>query len=282
MKNLPVYIFWLGTFVATAHGYDGLYAVPTEKVDWDFCGLDDSDQCPPTISIEQAACEAPLIVNGRVLQAVNGETREDTVVQIQVDYRSEFFGSTDRNSIQKWGAGLENDEDGSIFTNSSGFFTTWIVASFNDTPTDLAPAGFGSTPCGTRSPNSQEELFFFLQPLPENEGKRVAFLEDGVSLNVNFSLSTSILQTGMAEVNSATYDFVSSGAFNDENILDGNCEVVYCCYNPGCGRCASVLKDVEGQFSCDSTYAPKSSAVQFSGSIFLIWGISSVIAAIMG
>lgn len=239
------------------------FSVPTEEEDWDLCGLEYTPQCPPTITIEQAACEAPLVVNGRVLQAVNGETREDTVVQIQVDYRSEFFGSTNKRTIQKWGAGLENDQEGSVFSNSSGFFTTWITG-FNNTPTDLAPAGFGTTPCGTRSPRSQETLFFFLEGLPENEGKKVEFVDNGNgALNVNFTLSTSVLQTGILEDNSDTYALVEQGAFNDDNRLEGNCEVVYCCYHRECDRCASVLAEVSGEFSCDSTMAPPNSGGQF-------------------
>ncbi len=282
MRFLAAIIVWLCASLGSAQKSDGLFAVPTSNEDWDFCGLDYSEQCPPTISIEQAACEAPLVVNGRVLQTINGETREDTVVQIQVDYRSEFFGSIDRATIQKWGAGLENDAEGSIFTNSSGFFTTWITAGFNNTPTDLAPAGFGTTPCGTRSPQSQESLFFFLQALPENEGKVVQFLENGAELNVNFSLSTSVLQTGIVEDNADTYALVEAGAFNDANLLEGNCEVVYCCYNRGCSQCASVLKEVEGQFSCDATFAPESSATLLAGRVILILGVSIVFAVFFG
>lgn len=254
------------------------FPVPTTKEDWDFCGLDYEPQCPPTITVEQAACEAPLVLLGRVLQSVNGETREDTVVQIQVDYRSEAFGSTTKTSIQKWGAGLDNQSEDSIFSNSSGFFTTWITAGFNNTPTDLAPAGFGTTPCGTRSPQSQETLYFFLEALPENEGKKVEFVENGNgALNVNFSLSTTMLQSGMVDDNADTYDLVEQGAFNAER-LNGNCEVVYCCYNPGCGTCASVLAEVQGEFSCDSTMAPSGGHSMGEGAIIqiLMIGFSTV------
>lgn len=236
------------------------YAVPTEEVHWDECLLQYTEQCHPTISIEQAACEAPLVVNGRVLQAVNGETRLDTVVQIQVDYRSEFFGSMDRKTIQKWGGGLENDEDGSVFTNSSGFFTTW-VSGFNNTPTDLAPAGWGTTPCGTRPPQSQETLFFFLKGLPENEGKKVQFEADGVSLNVNFTLAVSMLQSGHVEDNDDTYRLVDAGTFASENLLaeKGTCEAVYCCYNRDCPKCAAILEEVKDKFQCTDTFTDEAS-----------------------
>jgi hypothetical protein len=242
------------------------YAVPTEQVDWDECALEYTQQCPPTISIEQAACEAPLVVNGRVLQAVNGETKLDTVVQIQVEYRSEFFGSIDRKTIQKWGAGLENDEGGSVFTNSSGFFTTW-VSGFNNTPTDLAPAGYGTTPCGTRAPRSQESLFFFLKGLPENEGKKVEFEDDGVSLNVNFTLAVSMLQSGHVEDNTDTYRLVDAGAFGDDNLLagEGMCEAVYCCYNRDCPKCAAILEQVKEKFQCADTFTEDSSANRVFG-----------------
>lgn len=273
----------LSSVVVASHGNaedHDFYSVVTQKADWDECMLEYTPNCPPTITIEQAACEAPLVVNGRVLQAVNGETREDTVVQIQVDYLSEFFGSIDRRTIQKWGAGLENDADGSIF-NASGFFTTWITSGFNNTPTDLAPAGFGTTPCGTRSPQSQETLFFFLQGLPENEGKKVEFLDEKGTLNVNFSLSTSILQTGMVEDTADTYELVAAGAFNDDNRLNGNCEVVYCCYNRDCGKCDSILAEVQGEFACKATFAPpggspRPASVMMAGLLIILGLLSSM------
>lgn len=260
--------------LVSAQSGETLFAIPSTAEEWDFCGLDYTELCPPTISIEQAACEASLIVNGRVLQTVNGETREDTVVQIQVDYRSEFFGSIDRKTIQKWGAGLNNTDDTSVFANSSGFFTTWVTAGFNNTPTDFAPVGVGSTPCGTSSPQSQETMFFFLQALPENEGKKVEILQDG-TLNVNFSLSTTVLQTGVVEDTEESFDLVSAGAFSDDNHLKGNCEVVYCCYNPACDRCPSILQEVEAEFTCDSTYAPESAASM------LTWSLSLVVSTLL-
>lgn len=250
-------------FVPLASGQsdETLYAIPTTTADWDFCGLEYSEKCPATISIEQSACEAPLIVNGRVLQSVNGQTTEDTAVQIQVDYRSEYFGSIDRKSVQKWGAGLNNTEG--VFANSSGFFTTWVTG-FNDTPTDLAPVGVGSTPCGTRSPQSGETWFFFLQALPENEGKQVEIMDDG-SLNVNFSLSTSELQSGVVQDTAEIYSLIEAGSFSDFVQLNGNCEPVYCCYNPSCEKCAGVLEKVKADFTCDSTYAPKGGTTQSTG-----------------
>ena len=138
MRLLSASVCLFVALVAAEDSFESLFAIPSTEEEWDFCGLEYTEQCPPTISIEQSACEAPLIVNGRVLQTVSGETREDTMVQIQVDYRSEYFGSIDRNSIQKWGAGLNNTDDNSVFANQSGFFTTWITVGFNDTPTDFS------------------------------------------------------------------------------------------------------------------------------------------------
>jgi hypothetical protein len=289
MRSLSILLFLRALGAAMVAANNDYFAVPTDQAGWDECGLDYTARCPPTMTIEQAACEAPLVVNGRVLQAVNGETREDTVVQIQVNYLSELYasGGVDRRTVQKWGAGLENEdaEDGTLF-NTSGFFTTWITAGFNNTPTDLAPAGFGTTPCGTRSPRSQETLFFFLQALPENQGKKIEFADDRGALNVNFTLSTSILQTGMVEANADTYQFVAQGAFNDDNRLDGNCEVVYCCYNQDCGRCASVLAQVSDDFQCrDTLVPPDGSPSLVRGSTMaslLVLGLASAISVMMG
>jgi len=253
------------------------YAVPTEEVHWDECLLEYTEQCSPTISIEQAACEAPLIMYGRVLQSINGETRLDSIAQIQVDYRSEFFG-TDRKGIQKWGAGLENNVDDSMFKNSSGFFTTW-VSGFNNTPTDLAPAGWGTTPCGTRPPKSQETLYFFLKGLPENEGKKVAYEEDGVALNVNFTLAVSMLQSGHVEVNDDTFRLIEMGSFGDNLLLDGDgvCEAVYCCYNRDCPRCVSVLEEVKDKFQCTDTFTDDKSRANRAFDVSAVGSIGAII-----
>jgi len=255
LRPLSVLVACLGAVLA-APG-DMYVAVPTDQTDWNFCGLDYTAQCPPTIPIEQSACEAPLVLNGVVLQVVIGSTPEDIAVQIQVDFLSYVCGSTSRKTVQKWGAGLQNDKPSSPFYNSSGLFTTWITQGFNNTPTAVAPNGYDTTPCSTRSPQLQQNFFFFLQSLPENAGKTVAFVPDGSgALNVNFSLSTTMLQSGLVPDTPENYDLVAQGAFGENQNLTGSCEAIYCCYNKGCAKCSSVLSAVKSSFSCHSTLAP--------------------------
>lgn len=180
------------------------------------------------------------------------------MVQIHVDYRSLFFDEP-RETIPKWGAGLENTVETSVFFNSSGFFTTW-VSGFNDTATDLAPAGVGSTPCGTRSPNSQEELYFFLQSTMDETGTTPITISDNGELSVNFTLSTSILQTGIAAGTIDVFRLIQTGVFNDDNRLQGNCQPVYCCYNPDCSGCDDILAAVSDEYTCLQSDAPTSDA----------------------
>jgi hypothetical protein len=241
-----------------AHGdndgaFSHLFTYHSTTSDWDYCGLEYSEEvCDPTISIEQCACEAPLVVYGRVLQVIDDEEFENSdygKIQIQVNYRSQAFGEQPQG-VPKWGAGVENDVEDSVFYGDSGFFTTW-VSGFNNEPSVLGSAGFGTTPCGTKTPNAQEELYFFLKELPENEGTTVDLSDTGI-LSVNFTLSTTMLQSGQVPASLEAWDYVRTGIFNDDNKLKGDCQVVYCCYNPDCGDCADVFEKYPN-FQCQWT-----------------------------
>jgi hypothetical protein len=266
--------------IGAAHGdLDGdvphFFTFNSTSSDWDYCELEYSqDVCEPTISIEQSACEAPLVVYGRVLQVIDDEEFENYgKVQIQVNYRSQVFGEQPRG-VPKWGAGVENDVEDSVFYGDSGFFTTW-VSGFNNEPSVLGSAGFGTTPCGTKTPNAQEELYFFLKELPDNEGTTVGLSDTGI-LSVNFTLSTTMLQSGQVPASLEAWDYVRAGIFNDDNKLKGDCQIVYCCYNPDCGDCAEAFEKYPN-FQCEWTdMEPESKGSQLLGV-----GLALLLAAAM-
>jgi len=234
------------SFVLGSHEH--LYSLPSDSVEWDFCELDYTETCEPTISIEQAACMAPLVVYGRVLQV---DTTTDAV-EIQVDYRSHYFGEHPQG-VAKWGAGLENEQPGSPFFEESGFFTTWVTG-FNNTQARGATSD-GISPCGTKYPRSQDELYLFLESQPETADKAVE-ISDRAALNVNFTLSSTSLRSGTAHADLEAWDLIRNGIFNDDYKLNGDCQVVYCCYNPGCEQCSQNLFDKYPNFRCPD-WTPK-------------------------
>jgi hypothetical protein len=248
---------------------DNLFSYQSDSKDWDYCEVEYSDVCEPTVSIEQAACEAPLVVFGRVQQVIDNTTDPYYGdVEIRVNYRSVVFGDQPRG-IPKWGAGLENpwdtEDTESPFYKDSGFFFTWVTgAFFNDN--EVAPedtASDGISPCGTRSPSAQEELYFFLKELPENADIKADISETGV-LNMNFTLSTTVLRSGTAHADLEAWDYVHEGILNDDNKLKGDCEPVYCCYNPDCGKCSSEVFEKYPNFRC-AEWTPRYGFEEASG-----------------
>ena len=208
------------------------------------CQLTSSDieTCPPTISIEQAACEAPLVVFGRVLQINRDENSEAYgAIQIQVEYKSRLFPNV-KKTIPKYGAGLDNQVNGTAFYDDSGFFTTWV---FGFLPPDTLVTDPQAS-CGTLVPRVQEELYFFLDNLPQDQGiTGVDVDENTAELSVNLTLSETKFRSGTAPFES--WDYIDEGIFNDEIKLGGDCQPVYCCYNMDCsGDCDGVLEQYPG------------------------------------
>eukprot|EP00339_Tiarina_fusa_P006731 CAMPEP_0117028538 /NCGR_PEP_ID=MMETSP0472-20121206/20742_1 /TAXON_ID=693140 ORGANISM="Tiarina fusus, Strain LIS" /NCGR_SAMPLE_ID=MMETSP0472 /ASSEMBLY_ACC=CAM_ASM_000603 /LENGTH=272 /DNA_ID=CAMNT_0004736055 /DNA_START=99 /DNA_END=918 /DNA_ORIENTATION=- len=224
------------TFLALAtadHLDDDLFSFVTFSDTWETCGLTAATLAH--FPIEVAACEADLVVYGRVLAI-----EDDGAVKITVEYQSRLF-SQPRKKIPKYGAGLDNQVNGTDFYDDSGFFTTHVTTGFM--PPDTR---FSDPPCGTILPRPQDELYFFLKALPENEGV-VAGVDEQAVLTVNLTLSTTVLRSGTAP--SDAWDYVEEGIFNDEIKLSGDCQAVYCCYNPDCADCEGVLEKYPG-FDC--------------------------------
>jgi hypothetical protein len=69
-------------------------------------------------------------------------------------------------------------------------------------------------------------------------------------LNMNFTLSTTVLRSGTAHADLEAWDYVREGILNDDNKLKGDCEPVYCCYNPDCGKCSSEVFEKYPNFRC--------------------------------
>jgi hypothetical protein len=233
LLSLLVFPLWLGA-QADHDTFEDAYSIFSDTADWDTCGLTYSEECEPTTSIEQAACEAPLVVFGRVL-----ETEESTnSIKIQVDYRGQAFGDQ-KKGIPKWGAGLENELEDSIFYGQSGFFTTWVTGFTNEEDTKQPDK---ISICKTKSPtNPQQESYFFLKALPENNGANITVDDNTRVLSVNFTLQTDVMGSGMVKSGDEAWQYVKEGIYNDDFKLEGDCDVVYCCYNPDCSSCADTL-----------------------------------------
>jgi hypothetical protein len=254
-SKLPLLLLaLLGTSQGEEEPANKLFSYQSDSKDWDYCDLEYSDVCEPTVSIEQAACEAPLVVYGRVQQFISGNTTDPSYghVEIRVDYRSPVFGEQ-RKGIPKWGAGLENPWDSedteSPFYRDSGSFSTWVTGVFNNeaVPVDIASDGISS--CGTKSPSAQAELYFFLEAIPDNAGVKANISEAGV-LNINFTLSNTVLRSGTAHTDLEAWDYVSEGIISDDFKLKGDCQPVYCCYNPDCDTCSSEVFEKYPNFRC--------------------------------
>jgi hypothetical protein len=229
---LLAFPLWLGA-QADQGTFEDAYSIFSDTADWDKCGLSYSEKCEPTTSIEQAACQAPLVVYGRVLQT----EASTNSVQINVDYRGQAFGEQ-KKGIPKWGAGLENEAEGSIFS-TSGFFTTWVTGFTNEVD-ENQPDGLSI--CKTKSPTqTQQELYFFLKALPGNNGANITVDETTAVLSVNFTLQTDVMASGTVKSGDEAWQYVKEGIFNDDFKLQGDCDVVYCCYNPDCSSCAGTL-----------------------------------------
>jgi hypothetical protein len=236
------YFALASTTIRADHLEEDVYSLVTAADTWQTCALSTSDTCPPTVSIELAACEAALVVYGRVITVDDDETSPSYgAIEINVEYQSRLF-SQPRKKIPKYGAGLDNQVNGTAFYDDSGFFTTWVFGFMPPTTRVSDP------PCGTLLPRPQDELYFFLEALPENAGIEANVTEgNSAELTVNLTLSTTVLRSGTAP--SDAWDYVDEGIFNDDFKLSGDCQAVYCCYNPDCADCEGVLEKYPG-FSC--------------------------------
>ena len=250
---------------------DNLFAYNTTSQDWDYCNLTYSDVCEPTVSIEQAACEADLVVFGLVQQVIDDATLPDYGdVQIKVEYFSPAFGDDkQKRGIPKWGAGLENPWEperntSNPFYRESGFFYTWVKGAFNNEAAAVDISTDGVSPCGTRFPRPQDELYFFLKALPDDSGEEPSIADNG-DLNKDFTLATTTLRSGFAE-SIDTWDYVQKGIRDDMYRLFGDCQPVNCCYNPGCDTCSEVSNKYPN-YRCGEWTPTAVEAAQESGAI---------------
>lgn len=205
--------------------------------DWSRCGIINvTDGCIPTVSIEEAACRAELIVWGRIVDENSKGDRK-----ISVEWRS-YVHDEPKLTVAKWGAGLDNSrEANTTFSNDSGEFHTWVT-------------GFSTDGCGTRPPLDGDSAYFFLEGLPENVGKEVAFESEFLKdLNVNFKLVTTAFGSGIAY--GEDWQYIKKYRYGTQG-----CDRIACCYKPGCASCAEY-----DPTKCEyTTYVPPSGAASLS------------------
>lgn len=246
----------------------------SDKEDWDECveeGTIESytESCPPTISIEEAACRAELIVWG-LADIENMATGE---VKIRVNWYSKAFDNP-RKSIVKWGGGLDNSEEGNtFFYNDSGEFHVWVKG-FDD-----------DKHCGTGFPLPNTEMYFFLKAVDGNPD--VVTIDDYTKeLNVKFELVTTILDSGIANDNlagSEVYDYIRRYSVADSSYgpLDRDCDAIRCCYRQGCSECEGTNYD-----DCKWKYKPYKpegdSAVNNNNGRMMMMMITTVVIIMFG
>jgi len=212
------------------------YNFYSDADDWSRCNIINvTDGCLPTVSIEEAACRAELIVWGRIIDENAAGDRK-----IGVEWRSYIFDEP-KQTVPKWGAGLDNSKEAdTIFSNDSGEFHTWV-------------SGFSTDGCGTRPPLDGSSAYFFLEGLPENEGKEIAF-DNLRDLNVNFRLVTTAFGSGVAQLED--WKYVKNFRYGTSG-----CDRIGCCYKPDCAAC----KDFDVSKCEFTTYvAPTDSAARTS------------------
>lgn len=203
--------------------YD-FFDVYTEKEDWDRCNVEYEEKCFPTVSIEEAACRAELIVWGRIIDENSAGDR-----MISVNWLS-YVHDEPRKTVQKWGAGLDNSLEGNTtFSNDSGEFHTWV-------------SGFSTDGCGTKAPFDGTEAYFFLTSLPENVGidpKSVVIEEFQKEINIGFKLVATAFGSGVAAFEDYKY-------FSKFRFGGGDCDKIACCYKAECATCAEyAVSDCE-------------------------------------
>eukprot|EP00980_Cylindrotheca_fusiformis_P023462 scaffold10493_cov93-Cylindrotheca_fusiformis.AAC.4 len=201
------------------------FSLYTDEEDWARCNVQYEENCFPTVSIEEAACRAELIVWGRVIDENSAGDRK-----ISVNWRSYKFDEP-RKTVPKWGAGLDNSEyANTTFSNDSGEFHTW-VSGFSD-----------SDNCGTRPPIDGSEAYYFLESLPENKNidpQSIVIEEFQKDLNINFQLVTTAFGSGTATLED--YKYIKNFRFGS-----GDCDRIGCCFRPDCADCAQYdVKDCE-------------------------------------
>ena len=230
------------------------YSVDTGPEEWNQCPELDgwTEQCHPTVSIEQASCLAPLVVYARVVTTVWDPNEPDFGnANVLISFNRPTNG-TDTFGILKWGAGLHYDtllSSGANFT----YFTTW-VSGFNNTPDS---DGFRYLPCGTLTPKPgiTGETFYFLQR-EEGDASPAIIDPETNALSINFTLSTNVLSSGYLPRGFSTgqHLWILDGMAAEET-LEGNCDLLYCCYNPTCDsqNCSQALQNAkeEYDFECN-------------------------------
>ena len=245
------------------------YSVDTGPEEWTQCPELDgwTEQCPPTVSIERAACLAPLVVNARVVSTVWDKKQPDygnAKVLIGFDRpETSTFG------INKWGAGLDYDTLMSAGANYT-YFSTWI-SGFNNTPSS---GGILYSPCGTLTPPPNQEQHFFLQR-EEGDASPAIIDPETQTLSINFTLSTSVLSSGYA-ARGGQFLWIRDG-ITAEQTLEGDCDLLYCCYNPECDAqdCSQRLQSAKEEYGFECNWWPTSGGADWISSVarYIVAGI---------
>lgn len=252
------------------------FSADTGPEQWNECpDLDGwTEQCHPTVSIERAACLAPLVVFARVVTP--GTLQPDLgLAQLLVSFNRPT-NVTDTFGILKWGAGLDYDTLLSAGANFT-YFTTW-VSGF-----DWTFSGNFLSPCGTSTPAGRGQTYFFLQ---REEGDAPAIIDPETNdLSIDFTISTSVLSSGYLPFTSpdgrhrGQFLWIEDG-LAAEKTLEGDCDVLYCCYNPKCDaqNCPQRLQSAKEEFGFECNW-PTSGGVDWISSTFATFVVAGIVFA---
>lgn len=238
------------------------YSVDTGPEEWNQCPELDgwTEQCHPTVSLERAACLAPLVVYARVLSTVR-HPNAPGLANIFVEF-DPSPNETDLFGILKRGAGLSL-ETLMIGGANSTYFTTW-VSGFNDTEVSYVYSNTGYSPCGTvtGAPPYFSEVYFFLQREEGDVSPAIIHPETN-ALSINFTLSTRVLSSGYLELPLTTgqHLWIEDGVAAEET-LEGNCDILYCCYNPTCHaqNCPQRLQSAKEEYGFECKWSTNGGA----------------------
>lgn len=244
--------------------------------DWNKCPELDgwTEQCHPTVSIEQAACLSPLVVFARVVTPATVSPALG-LAQLQVRFQRPT-NETDILGILKWGAGLDYDtllSAGANFTD----FTTW-VSGFDDVQWE-----FSKSPCRTATPARYcvEDTHFFLQR-EEGDASPAIIDPETHDLSINFTLSTSVLSSGYLEgfyLSTGKFLWIKDG-LAAEKTLEGDCDLLYCCYNPTCDAqdCPQRLQSAKDELGFECNW-PTSGGMDWISSTFATFVVAGIVFA---
>jgi len=164
--------------------------------------------------------------------------------------------------IHKWGAGLDYDTLMSAGANYT-YFSTWISG-----------LKIMYSPCGTVTPRPNQEQHFFLQR-EEGDASPAIIDPETQTLSINFTLSTSVLSSGYA-ARGGQFLWIRDG-ITAEQTLEGNCDLLYCCYNPECDaqNCRQRLQSAKEEYGFECNWWPTSGGADWISSVarYIVAGI---------